>query len=133
MDEEQVKKMIDESVKKATAFSTVKYGDTPTDALQLVPKKYVDNLSATIYSGFVNLNGTAGSLPTGWTSSTTGTGQYTVTHNLNSALYTCVAISSATVCFAVLNAINVNDVQLKFLNDTGSLTDCKFYFILIPF
>lgn len=37
--------MIDEAIKKAMAFQTKKYGDTPTDDLQLVPKKYVDSNS----------------------------------------------------------------------------------------
>lgn len=43
--------MIDTSIAKATAFATKKYGDTPTDALQLVPKKYVTSVVAGITAG----------------------------------------------------------------------------------
>jgi hypothetical protein len=40
-EKELVKKMIDEASKKMAHFSTRKLGDTPTDELQLTPKKYV--------------------------------------------------------------------------------------------
>lgn len=43
---DDVQKMIDDSLKKALAFQTKKYGDTPTDALQLTPKKYVTSVVA---------------------------------------------------------------------------------------
>lgn len=42
MDEDTIKNLIAEEIKKVTAFSHQKTGDTPTDALQLVPKKYAD-------------------------------------------------------------------------------------------
>ena len=40
-DKRIVQGMIDEAVRKAIAFQTRKIGDTPTDDIQLVPRKYV--------------------------------------------------------------------------------------------
>lgn len=42
MDKEEITKMVQEMINEATGFQSEKYGDTPTDANQLVPKKYVD-------------------------------------------------------------------------------------------
>lgn len=47
MNDAEIAQLIDEKIKKAMQFSTVKYGDTPTDTLQLTPKKYV-NLNGTL-------------------------------------------------------------------------------------
>lgn len=54
MEEEQKRQiqiMIDEAIRKAMDFSTRKRGDTPTDELQLTPRKYV------------NMNGTRANRP----------------------------------------------------------------------
>lgn len=90
-------------------------------------------IPTSIYAGYVNSDGTAGNLPTGWTSSKTGTGQYTITHNLNTAKYTANATAYATVAFPKYNAVNVNDVQFVWLTDTATLTDTRFYFTLVFF
>lgn len=133
MKQDEVQKLIDTSIRQAVIFSTVKYGDTPTDDLQLVPKKYVDGLFKPFYAGYVNSNGTAGSLPTGWTSTQTGTGQYTITHNLASANYSAPVNAFGASAFGKYNSVNANDVQYVFLDTAGSLTDTRFYFVLIPF
>lgn len=56
--------MIDTSIEKAMAFATKKYGDTPTDALQLVPKKYVSSVVGSFgpggSSGNIQYNNGAG-------------------------------------------------------------------------
>ena len=52
MDEKQIEKLIDEKIKKITAFTSRKITDTPTDDLELVNRKYV------------NLNGVTASRPT---------------------------------------------------------------------
>lgn len=41
-DKKEIKKMIESAVKHAVEFKTKKRGDTPTDDLQLVPRKYVN-------------------------------------------------------------------------------------------
>lgn len=45
---QEVKDMISDAVGTVIAFSTKKLGDTPTDDLQLVPKKYVDANETTV-------------------------------------------------------------------------------------
>lgn len=42
----EIRKEVKAAIAAATAFATKKYGDTPTDALQLVPKKYVTSVVA---------------------------------------------------------------------------------------
>lgn len=63
-------------------------GDFPTDANQLVPKKYLDNR---YFSGQLEAGGVAVYLPTGWTSNGSGsTNNPTITHNLNTTAYDVV-------------------------------------------
>lgn len=76
---DMVQAMIDASIKSALSFAAKQFGDTPTDANQLVPKKYVDGK---VFPGQVDTNGSGLLLPANWTSSQLGTGQYRVTHNL---------------------------------------------------
>lgn len=85
MQKEEIQKLIDDSLKETMLFSTTKYGDTPTDALQLANRKYVDSRT---YTGYINANGTAGFLPNGWTSSKSATGTYVITHNFGNKNYT---------------------------------------------
>ena len=52
MDENQkkeIQEMIDKAVLKAVEYQTRKRGDTPTDDLQLTPRKYV-NMNASVAS-----------------------------------------------------------------------------------
>lgn len=86
-----------------------------------------------VYAGYINSGGTAGSLPVGWSSSKTGTGQYTLTHNLGTANYSCLANAAFAGAFMKFNAINTNDVQFVFLDHNANLTDTRFYFILAFF
>lgn len=53
MQEDDVKKLIDQKISEVTAFSQVKYGDTPTDELQLTPKKYVDGKVSSVTGAFI--------------------------------------------------------------------------------
>lgn len=57
-DQKEVQQMISESLKLAMDFSTRKLGDTPTDDLQLTPKKYVDeNITTLAVSGQASIKG----------------------------------------------------------------------------
>lgn len=47
MDDKEINNLVDSKISKATAFSTKKLGDTPTDNLQLTPRKYI-NLNGNI-------------------------------------------------------------------------------------
>lgn len=42
MERNDIQKLIDDSIAEVVSYSTKKLGDTPNDALQLTPKKYVD-------------------------------------------------------------------------------------------
>lgn len=103
-DKLNIQKMIDVSVAKSMEYQTRKRGDTPTDALHLTPKKYVDSR---IIGGLVISDGTKGTpFPTGWTSSRSGTGTYVITHNLNTTNY-IVTANSATTTTASIQIVTV--------------------------
>lgn len=48
--EPEIKTYVDNKIAEAVKFNTPKYGDTPTDALQLTPKKYVSSVAASLVS-----------------------------------------------------------------------------------
>ena len=45
-DKKQIREMINEAIRKAVEYQTRKRGDTPTDDLQLTPRKYVNMYSS---------------------------------------------------------------------------------------
>lgn len=89
--------------------------------------------SGAAYGGYVAGNGTATSLPAGWSSAKTGTGAYTVTHNLGSANYIVVATAAGAV-FGVCSiyALNADDFDLSIVSMAAAAQDTDFTFILIP-
>lgn len=135
MDEKEVKKLIKQELK--TSFAQKRVGDTPTDALQLVNKKYVDSKSSG-YPGHANTAGTSTFLPTGWSISGGVTGQSTITHNLGTSNYAVVASVLPQNTITIVNIDNAgnNSFLVKTLNQTGatswSATNTDFFFILIP-
>ena len=89
-----------------------------------------------IYAGQVSSGGVATDLPTGWTSATSATGVYTVTHNLGDTKYAVVvqAFKSAvnrnvfaTVTAQTSTSFSVNTL----LSDTPTDSDTAFFFILM--
>lgn len=55
-EKDMVLKMVKHEIRGATRFPTRKLGDTPTDAFQLVPKKYVDGkFGAPIFDHYVSV------------------------------------------------------------------------------
>lgn len=86
---------------------------------------------SSVYAGAVDSGGTAINLPTGWTSTRTGAGQFTVTHNLGTSNYSAPAIPFGASVFPHLNAVNSNNVQYVFTDRTGGLADTSFYFTLV--
>lgn len=120
----ELKQLIDQSVK----FAQRKVGDTPTDDNQLVPKKYCDTRS---FGGQVASDGTATALPTGWTSSKPGTGQYTVTHNLGTTSYGVAALAiDANWRTINCSAITANSFSVITWNATPANADLPFTFVL---
>lgn len=133
MEKDEIVQLIKET--GTAMFGSKQVGDTPTDANQLTPKKYVDGLIP--FSGHVQSNGSAISLPDGWTSSKISTGLYEVTHNLGTTAYAVVACGDTTgtvdndrtTCIEVFaaNTFRVINMSTTF----GGVEDGAFFFILI--
>lgn len=120
MTQDEIQKMIDESIASELAFSKKKIGDTPTDALQLVNKKYIDGR---IYAGFVNVDGTPGTpFPVGWTSAVSGSPNIDVTHNLGTTAYSVVttAFYSSNYVVPVITQMNANTFRVNFIGIGGN-------------
>lgn len=49
-DIQEVKALIRQEITGYARFSNKKYGDTPTDALQLVPRKYTDGIKSSVFA-----------------------------------------------------------------------------------
>lgn len=104
-------------------------GDTPTDALQLVNKKYVDGKTGKF--GTVSSGAAGTPFPTGWSASKNSTGNYTITHNLGTTSYVVVAtpVGNDTI-HAVILSTGSNSFVVVTANNAGSDADCDFMFIL---
>lgn len=127
----EIKAYIDQAIKEALAFSTPKYGDTPTDVLQLANKKYVDGR---VYVGaWVDTGATVDAvfMPTGWSVVKNSTGNYTVTHNLNRTDYSVAAMNNAfiPVLINTTNQLNTFGILLRDIS-TGSPANNNVWFIL---
>lgn len=126
MTEDEIIKIVQDQIKKN--FPSKKVGDTPTDALQLANKKYVD--SKTAYSGYVNAAGTAGTpFPSGWTVGLSAH-LFTITHNLGTTSYGVTLTSVGTAYFGEVVARNANTFTCQFWNTVPALNDTDFMFVL---
>lgn len=132
--EKDVQDIVNKTLKGS--FTNKRIGDTPTDALQLVPKSYVDRSIASIasagYAGRVDSAGAAGNpFPSGWTSTRNSLGSYTVTHNLGTTAYSpVVSAVGSTAVTARVPTISSNTVQVYTTDSAGSLADSAFSFII---
>jgi hypothetical protein len=85
-----------------------------------------------VYAGRVNSDGTAEDLPSGWTSTRTGEGQYTITHNLGGAIQATLAVAaSAAAHFVTRSGGSNNIVSFRVWNDNGNLEDRGFVFLIV--
>jgi len=79
-------------------------------------------------------NATPGFLPAGWVSVKNATGDYIVTHNLGTTMYSVVFSSLANTALGFVAAIDENKFQVDFFDTaTQTLTDSPFGFILVQF
>ena len=133
-DRREVQEMIDRST---TENFMRKIGDTPTDANQLIPKKYVDTL---LYCGALQTGGASpySFLPTGWTASYSPTGTCIVTHNLNITGNYVVMVTlqgfdaGSQTTFSNVKYINPNTFEVSL--HTGAIAvNAPFFFILMRF
>lgn len=88
-----------------------------------------------VYAGIVNSSGSGISLPFGWTSSTGGTGIFTVTHGLGQAGYVvALTVQDNANRTAVISDRGVNSfTYLIYKCDDGSLQDEVMHFILYDY
>lgn len=88
--------------------------------------------ASTIYGGVVLSGGTAGTpFPSGWSVAHTGTGDYTITHNLGTLNYTFVGTLFAnTGAIITFNSQNTNTLEVLVKDLTGTLVDRTFSFIV---
>ena len=137
MNENQIKNLVENTVEnkikeKLRRNFDKKIGDIPTDNLQLVPKRYVDEK---IYAGFVNADGTEGDLfPVNWSVVNGSTAQYTITHSLNT---TAIAIQAtqfwdgvSTLCVPTLRNITANTFDIWWFALSGGNHNTAFSFTL---
>ncbi len=97
------------------------------------------NLSLTLktlpgycYPGNIQQNGTATSLPQGWTSARNSGGNYTVTHNLGHTNYVVVISSKSVTRYAVATGFGVTTFSVLSYADIGiTAADADFLFSLV--
>ncbi len=92
-----------------------------------------NKLIANFYCGSVDNTGAASTpFPSGWTVSKTGTGEFTIVHNLNRTDYAVVAIaSSATVVHCTVNTKTSTSFKVQCANTSHSASDQQIDFILM--
>lgn len=126
MDEQRIRQLITEILSDSFAK---RIGDTPTDALQLVNKKYVDAHKG--LAGSVLANGTANFLPSGWSVIRGGNGDYTLTHNLGTTLYSFVGTTHDGEFVWVLTK-SANSIRIQTQIPASALSDSDWDFLLTP-
>lgn len=126
--DESDKEWIMQQIRQTTQYSSRLLGDTPTDANQFVPKKY---LNATLFCGATGTN--SDFLPPGWSASSGGAFT-TITHNLGTLGYSVATIPYATgfnrdyttiICDRSVNSFQVEQIL------SGSDSAVGFFFILV--
>lgn len=130
--EEDTKNYIDEHIRIVKTVGVKKYGDTPTDALQLTPKGYVDRR---ITGGVVLSDGTAGvPFPVGWSVASITTGRVTVTRTVDPntlAKYAVVATSlSSAAIIATVNNKSSSSFDINTFDAAGAAADATTFFIV---
>ena len=85
-----------------------------------------------IYICEVNDDGTAISLPDGWTSALASTGHYTITHGLNTTAYKVFAIVNAGTFAMTQTSGNTSTVaHIYVFNTSGTQVDRDIYVLLV--
>lgn len=128
----EMQDFVQEKVDQYGSFKNSKLGDTPTDALQLTPKKYVDGR---VTGGSVNSDGTSGTpFPTGWSSSRLNVGRYQITHTLGTNNYAVTTNPTVNFLSNSITAKTSTTFNVSILDpSTGvhGFVDSPFYFIVV--
>lgn len=108
-------------------------GDTPTDALQLVNKKYVDDNASSVFPGAVSNSTSAGTpFPSGWTVSNNTTGVCTITHNLGTINYAVSILPQAGDIVPNIQSKGANSFQVRTDLNATTPSNTSFDFIVAP-
>lgn len=93
-----------------------------------------DKLPQFVFPGYVKSDGTSAApyfLPSGWTCTKTGTGAYTITHNLGTLSYNVVlSVGGATVGLPVIYTIALTNFTLSTFSSGAALQNQDFTFIV---
>lgn len=85
--------------------------------------------SVTLYSGRVTSAGSASTpFPAGWSVSNTGTGDYTVTHNLGTSDYIIQMTADSAEHFVTVGTRSSNSFTVSTEDDAGAADNSGFYF-----
>ena len=129
---QQIQQMIDTTLKNS--FAQKRIGDSPTDALQLAPKKYVDSR---VFTGQVKSDVAGTPFPKGWSVNNGSTGNYTITHNLGTTNYSVsvTELTNGTPTPAIFNIYSntttsfvVNSIIQSLSGGSWSSTNTDFMF-----
>lgn len=132
LNESQIRNIVRQEI--ATQQNGSRFGITPTSnhSHTGIDSPYVFQPVLT-YVGRINADATVALLPTSWTVVNSGTGIYTITHNLNTILYSVTANCLFTGTRNVLQITNLSTdsftVNTFFYNPT-TLENSGFAFIL---
>ncbi len=136
MDEQQIRQIVQQEIQKSSNSSRFNVNSVPQIKINSLN---TSNTPSTVftYIGFVPYDGNIAGileviLPLGWTVTHNGTGNYTVTHNLGTILYSVVASAaqSTNVKVSTVTTANENDVTFSWWDETGAAQDTSFNFIL---
>ena len=92
----------------------------------------IPDAGSTVYAGYIDSAATAEELPTDWTVTRTGNGQYTVTHNLGTTSYAVSLgiIGSTAIAYITMDSLNANDFKIVTWDSTPTNTDKSFTFLV---
>jgi hypothetical protein len=138
-------KIADDAVNGAkiadNAINSEHYADGSIDTAhiadsQVTPTKtniFPANSNAKVYVGHIAVDGTAIRLPSGWSSTRTATGNYTVTHNLGSDDYVVNATANEGTTMIVVYSIAANSFKIVCENESGTTENNNVMFTLIRY
>ena len=106
------------------------HAHTGADAQQIDYSNVLNTPSVvTIYGGVINSGGASGTLPSGWSVSKVGTGDYLVTHNLG---YTTYVVVPTTYTYTTSMAGQTSTTfEIYVTNLSGTAVDANVNFILL--
>lgn len=129
MSSNQIQQMIQQEMHKYSQLNRFNVSNTQRHIHNNIDSPYTFQPILT-YIGNISENGSVGLLPTGWSATSDEAGSYTVTHNLGTVLYACVASSSDSG--AIANPVVshfANEVDFVWFQELGKTTT-NFNFIL---